>query len=59
MATAATRQAGPHWPGWLLGFALGGFFDGILLHQLLQWNPSRRLPRQPPGVKPFSRHGPA
>jgi uncharacterized membrane protein len=22
----------------LLGFALGGFFDGILLHQLLQWH---------------------
>lgn len=25
--------------GWLLaGFALGGFFDGIVLHQLLQWH---------------------
>lgn len=23
---------------WLLGFALGGFFDGILLHQILQWH---------------------
>ena len=22
----------------LLGFALGGFFDGILLHQILQWH---------------------
>src|SRR5690606_10212012 len=22
----------------LLGFALGGFFDGILLHQVLQWH---------------------
>ena len=21
----------------LLGIALGGFFDGILLHQILQW----------------------
>lgn len=21
----------------VLGFALGGFFDGILLHQILQW----------------------
>ena len=21
-----------------LGFALGGFFDGILLHQILQWH---------------------
>jgi uncharacterized membrane protein len=26
------------WPGWLIGFALGGFFDGILLHQILQWH---------------------
>ena len=24
--------------GGLLGFALGGFFDGIVLHQLLQWH---------------------
>lgn len=24
--------------GLLLGFALGGFFDGILLHQVLQWH---------------------
>ncbi|MCJ9711991.1 DUF2243 domain-containing protein, partial [Bordetella hinzii] len=23
--------------GWL-GFAMGGFFDGILLHQILQWH---------------------
>ena len=28
------------WIGWgvVLGFALGGFFDGILLHQILQWH---------------------
>ena len=26
------------WSGFLLGFALGGFFDGILLHQILQWH---------------------
>jgi uncharacterized membrane protein len=26
------------WPGLLLGLALGGFFDGILLHQILQWH---------------------
>lgn len=26
------------WPGWWLGVALGGFFDGILLHQILQWH---------------------
>lgn len=24
--------------GYLLGFALGGFFDGILLQQILQWH---------------------
>ncbi|MGW9231982.1 DUF2243 domain-containing protein [Pseudorhizobium sp. NPDC055634] len=27
-----------HWSGHALGFALGGFFDGILLHQVLQWH---------------------
>ena len=26
------------WSGYALGFALGGFFDGILLHQVLQWH---------------------
>ncbi len=26
------------WSGYVLGFALGGFFDGILLHQVLQWH---------------------
>jgi uncharacterized membrane protein len=30
----------PSWipPGLLLGAGLGGFFDGILFHQLLQWH---------------------
>jgi uncharacterized membrane protein len=38
-----TRSA-PHdatrltWPAFWLGFALSGFFDGILLHQILQWH---------------------
>lgn len=27
-----------NWAGYLLGFGLGGFFDGILLHQVLQWH---------------------
>lgn len=31
------RSAVLRW-GLLLGFALGGFFDGILLHQILQWH---------------------
>lgn len=36
---AAQRFAGNlSWAGYLLGFALGGFFDGILLHQVLQWH---------------------
>lgn len=26
------------WGGYLLGFSIGGFFDGILLHQVLQWH---------------------
>lgn len=26
------------WPAFWLGFALSGFFDGILLHQILQWH---------------------
>jgi uncharacterized membrane protein len=26
------------WGGFWLGFALGGFLDGIILHQILQWH---------------------
>lgn len=38
-----TQQQDTHsskgaWSGYLLGFALSGFFDGILLHQILQWH---------------------
>lgn len=49
--TGATRQRphvsrqiplvpnrGPVAPGILLGLGLGGFFDGIVLHQILQWH---------------------
>ena len=35
--TSGTARAWALWGG-LLGFALGGFFDGILLHQILQWH---------------------
>lgn len=35
---AHTSIARHPWAGYLLGFALGGFFDGILLHQILQWH---------------------
>lgn len=41
MATVQIRHVFSHrflWAGYLLGFALGGFFDGILLHQILQWH---------------------
>ena len=34
-----TKQVGfPKSAGILLGVGLGGFFDGIVLHQLLQWH---------------------
>ncbi|AEG91161.1 DUF2243 domain-containing protein [Ramlibacter tataouinensis] len=33
-----TSPPSPGRPGFLLGLALGGFFDGILLHQVLQWH---------------------
>lgn len=38
--TSSTTALRPSftWGGYLTGFALGGFFDGILLHQILQWH---------------------
>ena len=39
MAAVATPTAGPpRAPGFLLGLGLGGFIDGIVLHQILQWH---------------------
>jgi uncharacterized membrane protein len=45
MAVGAARQhevakavSRPRGPGILLGIGLGGFADGILLHQILQWH---------------------
>ncbi|MCM5679503.1 DUF2243 domain-containing protein [Schlegelella sp. S2-27] len=45
MRTAPPPLNGPRrsdlrllWAGALIGFALSGFFDGILLHQVLQWH---------------------
>jgi uncharacterized membrane protein len=40
MTEAATSRRNRQlaWSGYALGFALGGFFDGILLHQVLQWH---------------------
>ncbi|MFD0902524.1 DUF2243 domain-containing protein [Actinomadura sediminis] len=34
----SARPAGLQLPGAVLGIGLGGFVDGILLHQLLQWH---------------------
>jgi uncharacterized membrane protein len=37
-ATATVTSAPPRLPGFLLGLGLGGFVDGIVLHQILQWH---------------------
>ena len=38
-SSSSTPPAGrPVFVAGVLGFALGGFFDGILLHQVLQWH---------------------
>ena len=36
--TASEAAARPRAPGILLGIGLGGFVDGIVLHQILQWH---------------------
>jgi uncharacterized membrane protein len=38
MAQAATTGRFPTASGILFGMGLGGFFDGIVLHQVLQWH---------------------
>ena len=38
MATAVAERHFPVSAGILFGLGLGGFFDGIVLHQLLQWH---------------------
>jgi uncharacterized membrane protein len=35
-SAVSTRQI--RWGAFIVGLALGGFFDGILLHQVLQWH---------------------
>ncbi len=35
---ATTQQSPPRAPGFVLGLGLGGFVDGIVLHQVLQWH---------------------
>ena len=36
--TAIERDQAPRLPGVLLGVGLGGFVDGIVFHQILQWH---------------------
>ena len=36
--TPATTSGSPKLPTFLMGVGLGGFVDGILLHQILQWH---------------------
>ena len=38
MAAISSRRVVPLSPGVLLGIGLGGFVDGIVLHQILQWH---------------------
>ena len=38
MASRHTHPMSPTGAGILLGVGLGGFFDGIVLHQILQWH---------------------
>jgi uncharacterized membrane protein len=35
---AASQQPAPKLPAFLMGVGLGGFIDGIVLHQVLQWH---------------------
>lgn len=50
MAEIRTVTAGfPLSAGLLLGFGLGGFFDGIVLHQILQWHHVATSPGYPAG----------
>lgn len=38
MTTRSEERANVRLPGLVLGLGLGGFLDGILLHQVLQWH---------------------
>ncbi len=38
MTSREASRFGPSLAGFLLGLGLGGFLDGILLHQILQWH---------------------
>jgi uncharacterized membrane protein len=38
LTTSSRRERAPRAPGFLLGLGLGGFLDGIVLHQIFQWH---------------------
>ena len=38
LTTSSRRGRAPRAPGLLLGLGLGGFLDGIVLHQIFQWH---------------------
>nr|WP_227457368.1 DUF2243 domain-containing protein [Micromonospora purpureochromogenes] len=44
-ATRPESAASIRLPATILGVGLGGFVDGIVLHQVLQWHPSPRAGR--------------
>jgi uncharacterized membrane protein len=50
MAVAREDRRFPVSAGVLLGLGLGGFFDGIVLHQILQWHHMVSGPRPPTDV---------
>ena len=38
IAAARSTRRTSRWPGFILGLGLGGFVDGIALHQIAQWH---------------------
>lgn len=37
-AATATGRRPRHWPALVMGLGLGGFVDGIIIHEILQWH---------------------
>jgi uncharacterized membrane protein len=37
-ATTPRSTSAFRWPGLLIGIALGGFFDGLMFHEILEWH---------------------
>jgi uncharacterized membrane protein len=53
---AATQPGTITWPGILLGIGLGGLFDGIVLHQILQWHHLLSAPIPPVTLEALERN---